>query len=164
MKKKATYFYDLEHSIASSLFSLFLIAMIVSFAVKRMVEGIIVSSVLAVIFLVIAAKGFSRIRLSEEGIETISVIGRRKITRWENVMEVGVIGTKVFPKASEDKRGRKFLYFSPKELDEDARFQLALKWPPSIPYTSYSKEKLETTALIWKKPISYYNTPDLIRE
>ena len=43
------------------------------------------------------------------------------------------------------------------ELDEDSRFNLALNWPPSIPYTSYGKEKLEKIAIIWKGRISYYN-------
>lgn len=157
MKRIMKSFFDAETAFLSAAFSFFMVIMLIAFCRIRMTAGIIVAAVLAVIFAVISVKNISRIIISEEIITVRPFLVGKKNYSWDEIREVGVIGTKVFPKSSSNKGGRKYIYFSPMELDEDGRFNLALKWPPKIPHTSFSDTKLEFVELIWGKPIIYYN-------
>ena len=154
-------FTDAETGFTSAAFAVFMCIMLISFCHLRMTAGIIVSAVLTAVFAVIAVLNLKRIVISEEKIEVRPLPGKAKVYTWADISEVGVIGTKVFPKTASNKGGRKYIYFSPKELDEDSRFDLALKWPPKIPYTSFSNAKLEAVSFIWQKEIAYYNTGDM---
>ena len=163
MTQSVKSFNDAITGFASAAFSIFMIILLVSFCHLQMIVGIVVSAILALVFAVITLRNVTRILISNEKIEVRPVLGKAKTYSWEEIKEVGVIGTKVFPKTSSNKGGRKYIYFSPEELDEDSRFDLAFKWPPKIPFTSYSKAKLDAVQLIWRKPLANYNAPDLIR-
>lgn len=153
-------FNDAVTGFAGAAFAIFMTILLVSFCRLQMTAGIIASAILIVAFTVISVRNFTRILISKDKIEVRPIMGKTRSYRWEDIKEVGVIGTKVFPKTSSNKGGRKYIYFSPEELDEDSRFDLALKWPPKIPYTSHSDGKLDAVMLIWRKPVAYYNTPD----
>ena len=87
-----------------------------------------------------------------------------KTYSWDQIKEVGVVGTKVFNGTGKNKKpGRRYIYFSPEELDEDSRFQMTLEWPPSreILYCIYTKYHAEYVQLLWQKPIATYNAGDL---
>ena len=163
MTQSVKSFNDAVTGLASAAFSIFMTILLVSFCHLQMIVGIVVSAILALVFAVITLRNVTRILISNEKIEVRPVLGKAKTYSWEEIKEVGVIGTKVFPKTSSNKGGRKYIYFSPEELDEDSRFDLAFKWPPKIPFTSYSKAKLDAVQLIWRKPLANYNAPDLIR-
>ena len=163
MTQSVKSFNDAITGFASAAFSIFMIILLVSFCHLQMIVGIVVSAILALVFAVITLRNVTRILISNEKIEVRPVLGKAKTYSWEEIKEVGVIGTKVFPKTSSNKGGRKYIYFSPEELDEDSRFDLAFKWPPKIPFTSYSKAKLDAVQLIWRKPLANYNAPDLIQ-
>jgi hypothetical protein len=81
---------------------------------------------------------------------------------WAMVQEVGVVGTKIF-KASDTKlQGERYIYLSPKKLDENERFQLALKWPPrNMVYFYYTKERMDQIQLIWDNVVDSYNAGDV---
>ncbi|MBO4716950.1 MAG: hypothetical protein J5599_03560 [Spirochaetales bacterium] len=163
MTQSVKSFNDAVTGFASATFSIFMTILLVSFCHLQMTVGIVVSAILALVFAVITLRNFTRILISKEKIEFRPILGKTRTYSWEEIKEVGVIGTKVFPKTSSNKGGRKYIYFSPEELDEDSRFDLAFKWPPKIPFTSYSKAKLDAVQLIWRKPLANYNAPDLIR-
>ena len=163
MTQSVKSFNDAVTGFASAAFSIVMTILLVSFCHLQMTVGIVVSAILALVFAVITLRNFTRILISKEKIEFRPILGKTRTYSWEEIKEVGVIGTKVFPKTSSNKGGRKYIYFSPEELDEDSRFDLAFKWPPKIPFTSYSKAKLDAVQLIWRKPLANYNAPDLIR-
>lgn len=160
MTETVNSFNDAVTGFAGAAFAIFMTILLVSFCRLQMTAGIIASAILIVAFTVISVRNFTRILISKDKIEVRPIMGKTRSYRWEDIKEVGVIGTKVFPKTSSNKGGRKYIYFSPEELDEDSRFDLALKWPPKIPYTSHSDAKLDAVMLIWRKPVAYYNTPD----
>ncbi len=161
MTWKVKSFNDAETCFISAAFTIFMIIMLISFCRLQMTAGIIISAILIVVFALISVRNLTRILISQENIEVRPLLGKTRIYSWHEIKEVGVIGTKLFPNTSSNKGGRKYIYFSSEELDENSRFKLALKWPPKIPYTSHSNAKLEAVALIWKKPISIYNAPDI---
>lgn len=157
MKRILKSFFDAETAFLSASFSFFMVIMLIAFCRIRMTSGIVVAAVLAAVFSVISIKNFTRIIISAEKITIEPFLVKKKNFSLDEIKEVGVIGTKVFPKSSSNNGGRKYIYFSPMELDEDGRFNLALKWPPKIPHTSFSDTKLEFVELIWGKPIIYYS-------
>jgi len=164
MNQSVKSYNDAVTGFASAAFTIFMTILLVSFCRLQMTIGIVVSAILVLIFAVITLRNFTRILISKENIEVKPILGKARSYSWEEIKEVGVIGTKVFPKTSSNKGGRKYIYFSPEELDEDSRFYLAFKWPPKIPFTSYSKAKLDAVQLIWRKPLAFYNASGLLRE
>lgn len=73
----------------------------------------------------------STLRISSQGIRKEFLFLPLKTLSWDEIAEVGVLGTKIFNGGSYRKKpGRRYIYFSEKELDDDARFKMALEWPP----------------------------------
>ena len=161
MKQNVHAFIDPEKGILGAAVAVFMSIMLAAFCFLQMVSGIVVSAILAAVFSAISIRNLSRILISVDRIKVRPLFGKSREYLWEDIKEVGVIGTRIFPKTTAQGSGRKYIYFSPESLNEDTRFNLALGWPPKIPYTSHSTEKLDAIALIWKKPIAYYNVPDL---
>lgn len=97
--------------------------------------------------------------------DSISAIRFGKTVRtvpWSNIAEMGVVGTKVFNRSNPDKTGNLYIYFSGQLLDEDARFQLALRWPPKEQlYMLYTKERMDSVRPLWFGKVQTYNTGKL---
>lgn len=87
------------------------------------------------------------------------IFGRTlKLVRWEDVAEVGVVGTKVFNKLTPDKTGAMYIYFSPKTLNEEERFQLALDFPPKdMLFLRHEKEREDIVQVLWNTKMVGYN-------
>ena len=94
--------------------------------------------------------------------EKISVYRFRRLVRelpWSEVAEMGVTGTKVFNQHNPAKTGPLYIYFSPVRLDEDSRFQMALKWPPRDQiYLLYLKERIDYIRPFYFGKVQQYNT------
>ncbi len=81
---------------------------------------------------------------------------------WTELAEMGVVGTKVFNKGNPDKTGNLYIYFSRAPLEEEERFQLALKWPPKEQlYLLYTKERMDAIRPLWFGKVQAYNTGKL---
>ena len=68
---------------------------------------------------------------------------------WTDIAEVGIAGTKVFHQKNSNHTGSIYLYFSPKSLSKDERFDLMLRWPPSknTPYMIFNKKRFTAVQL-----------------
>lgn len=83
---------------------------------------------------------------------------------WTDIAEVGIAGTKVFHQKNSNHTGSIYLYFSPKSLSEDERFDLMLRWPPSknTPYMIFNKKRFTAVQLLWGKEIQKFNIGDAL--
>jgi len=81
---------------------------------------------------------------------------------WNAVQEVGVIGTKIFKAEDTRFQGERYIYLSPKKLDEEERFRLAMKWPPKdMIYFYYSRERIDQVQMTWNNVVDTYNAGDV---
>lgn len=81
---------------------------------------------------------------------------------WTVIREVGVIGIKIFKGKDTGHHGERYIYLSPKRLDESERFQMAVKWPPrNMIYFYYTKERLDQVQTIWSNVVDTYNAGDV---
>jgi len=114
------------------------------------------------VYLVPAALSGMTVELNTEGVQQ-SLLGlplRR--WRWDEIAEIGVVGTKVFNPQHPEKTGALQLYFSRQALTEEQRFELALKWPPLDKiYMVYDQKRGFAVQLYWSGKIETYNTGDL---
>lgn len=102
------------------------------------------------------------IETSPEGVSQKRVGVPARTLAWPEVAEMGVVGTKVFNRGSPNKTGALYIYFSPVALDEESRFQLALKWPPKEQlYMLYLKERMDAVRPLWFGKVQAYNTGKL---
>lgn len=142
----------------------FLVCAVLSAAMVYIHELIsaFVFGIIALIFLYPAVIYGSVITIDSEGAScTFLGIPRKKIT-WDQVKEAGVIGTKVFNKSNQDKTGDMYLYFSPKELNDEERFALAMKWPPKdMVFLLHTRERTIWVQSVWSNKIHTYNTGKL---
>lgn len=123
----------------------------------------------AVIFLLVSLPylfmglwNFTVIVLSDQGVSRCFLGKTLKHFSWDEIREVGVTGTRVFNRRKKEKTGRIYLYFSPRILTEDDRFEMALRWPAfDKPYTLYDPEKVRELRQYWTGPIAEHNTGDL---
>lgn len=124
--------------------------------------GSLLCLLIALVFGGIAALYGATVTLTAQGVTRR--LGRWELgaVRWEELREVGVVGTKVFNRSDPKKYGRRFIYFSPERLDEDRRFRLALEWPPGrMLYLEYDKARLEAVQMFWNSDIAEYNCGDI---
>ena len=124
----------------------------------------IICALLAAVFAYIVFLYGSVIHLSAEGVRKEFLMIPIKTYSWDQIREVGVVGTRIFNGNGKNKKpGRRYIYFSPEELDEESRFQMTLEWPPSREtlYCIYTKYHAEYVQHLWQKPIASYNAGDL---
>ena len=89
----------------------------------------------------------------------------RRLT-WDEVKEIGVLGSRPPFKgqaAKVSKRAKKpgmlYFYLSTKELTEDEKFDLVLKWPPfHLCFFRYSQKRFETMQFFADREMKMYNT------
>lgn len=128
---------------------------------------------LSALFFLAAAAVFLLITVLYGAIVTIDIDGIHRSfwhipmqeIRWEQVKEVGVVGTRVFNNNDPKHTGTRYLYFSLRCMDDHARFRLALEWPPKeMLYLQYSRERLDVVRQFWFGPVESYNAGDLFFE
>ncbi len=109
----------------------------------------------------------STLRISSQGIRKEFLFLPLKTLSWDEIAEVGVLGTKIFNGGSYRKKpGRRYIYFSEKELDDDARFKMALEWPPRNGelFCIFTKDNYAHIEMLWGHAIEKYNAGDLYAE
>ena len=124
----------------------------------------IICALLAAVFAYIVFLYGSVIHLSAEGVRKEFLMIPIKTYSWDQIREVGVVGTRIFNGNGKNKKpGRRYIYFSPEELDEESRFQMTLEWPPrnGILYCVYSRYHIDEVQFFWAKPIAKYNAGDI---
>lgn len=85
-----------------------------------------------------------------------------KFQSWDEIQEVGVIGTKVFNKLTPEKTGYLYIYFSPKKMTQQDRFQLALNFPPKdMIFLIHSQEREDMVQAFQSTRLVGYNTGSL---
>ncbi len=134
-----------------------------SFCLGYVVPGIICFLLTAVFGYVIYLYG-SVLHFTAEGVRKEFLLIPVTAYSWDMIREIGVVGTKVFNGTGKNKKpGRRYIYISPEEMDEDSRFKMTLEWPPQngILYCIYTRQHIETIQYIWAKPIAKYNVGDI---
>lgn len=121
-----------------------------------------VFAAVAAVFVYVSVLYGSTLTLDETGLRR-SFFGLRLHTvPWSAVAEVGVVGLKVFNNNDPKRTGTLYLYFSPRALDKDSRFKLALEWPPrDMLYLCYTKDRAAAVRALWSGPIETFNAGDL---
>ena len=101
------------------------------------------------------------VRISAEGVERKSLLSGSLIVTWDDLKQVGILGTRAFPRSRMNRGGVKYIYFSRDVLNEEDLFRLILKWPSrDVPYVPYRRRNIDTVSLLWKGDIERYNTGD----
>ena len=136
-----------------------------------------------VLFLMVAALYGRVVHVGPSGVRW-TLLGRELRSRtWEQIGEIGVVGTRVFngnsgngPAAPSGQGGREglfgpakrssigtpYLYFSEEPLTEEQRFTLALKWPPrDMIFLRFTPERVAHVQSSSQKYVEHYNTGDL---
>ena len=86
-----------------------------------------------------------------------------KELRWDDIKEVGIVGTKVFNGKKNEKCGSLYLYFCKKGMNAEERFDMCLKWPPKeCIYLHFENKKFDYIQSKWNKKIVTYNVGNLI--
>ena len=114
--------------------------------------ALVLFSLFAAVFVVICVLYGSTLILDEQGLSLRFFGLPLRAMRWSEIAEVGVVGLKVFNNNDAKRTGTRYIYFSPRPLDKDARFRLALEWPPrDMLYLCYSKERLQAGTVAAKR-------------
>lgn len=132
------------------------------FQLGRPAAGI-VFTVIIMIFVYIAFLYGSVLKVSSNGVEKVFLFISLKSLTWDEIAEIGVVGTKIFNGGFFKKKpGRRYIYISEKELDGDSRFKMVLEWPPhnGIMYCIYNKENYEAFQFRWSNTIVKFNAGD----
>ena len=134
-----------------------------SFQLGYVLLGIVFALIAAVFIYIMVLYG-SVLHISAEGIRREFFIIPMKAYTWDQVREIGVVGTKVFNGTAKNRKtGRRYIYISPEEMDEGSRFKMTLEWPPrnGILYCIYSREHIDALQYFWSRPIVKYNAGDI---
>lgn len=117
--------------------------------------------IIAVIFAYLLIQNASMITVTDASI-TRSFLGlAKKSVSWSDIKELGLIGENIFSR-KKAKTGHKYIYFSPKKMNEKERFDMILKWPPKkMFYAEYEEKTLEYIMTIWGKELKSYNVEDM---
>lgn len=118
---------------------------------------------MCLIFLHMAARNAQKIEIGEKGIRRSGMFLKEKAMSWEEIKEIGVIGTKAFRRFNKNSAGALYLYVSDQEMDDAERFRMILDWPPKDKiFFIFSRERADQINLFYPGRIVTYNTGDLI--
>lgn len=134
-----------------------------SFRMGLALLGIVFTGIAAVFVYIMVLYG-SVLHLSAEGVRRKFLMFPMNAYSWSQIVEIGVVGTKVFNGTAKNKKtGRRYLYISPEEMDEESRFKMALEWPPQhgILYCVYSRKHVDAIQFFWSRPIARYNAGEI---
>jgi len=141
--------------------------------------------IFAVLFLLVAALYGRVVHIGPSGVRWTLLGKELRSQSWEQIGEIGVVGTKVFnstkPESSKPSKleqdsqeklfslgkrsriGTPYIYFSEEPLTDDQRFALALKWPPKgMIFLRFSPERVAQVQSSSQKYVEHYNTGDLM--
>ena len=118
--------------------------------------------VLYLLFTGVAVFYSSVVEVDKKGVRR-RMLGRTNWERrWDQIDEVGVLGTRVFHGSNAKNVGSLYFYFSDIRLDENARFEMALKWPPKKEcFLLFRYDWLRAIQMLWDSDIATYNVADL---
>ena len=117
------------------------------------------------VYIIAGLKNGCVVRVDKEGIRRIFP-NHTLYTKWEDIKEVGIAGTKVIKgnKNNGNRRnfGSVYIYFSKTAMNEDQLFNMCLEWPPKDTlYIRYSFRRAEAVQRYWMKNIKTYNVDGL---
>ena len=136
---------------------------------------------LGVVFILITAIYGRVVAVSAGGVRS-SLLGMSwKSLDWDQIGEIGVIGTRVFNNADPHQGagggkktartalynknpsiGTPYIYFSPYALTDEQRFRLALEWPPrGMIFLRFSPDRIEKVQQLSLREIVRYNVGNL---
>lgn len=126
--------------------------------------SVYIFGLLAFIFGYIGLMAGCILHVDESGLHKTLLGLKLQSFSWANVAEVGVAGAKVFNQSNPKRTGSLYIYFSPKVLTENERFDLMLRWPPSknTPYMIFNKQRLAAVQFLWGKEIQTFNVGDAL--
>lgn len=115
--------------------------------------------VIAAVFCIVATIYGAKIRISDEGIARINILGREtRHLSWQDIQEIGVAGTSVFRKDDTKHPGTLYIYFSEEVMTDQDRFNLMLSFPPRDRlFLTYSEERIRAIQLRWNRKIESYH-------
>lgn len=137
----------------------FLLLSIVCFF-ERLLPGAIFCLVLVAFYFYELSNWAAIIEISSDRVR-LSFPGRKRIVLTsEEIEEVGIV--EILPTNKRLKirknHGFRYIYFSPLSMDNEARFNLCLQWPPrDIPCIAYSEKALEAAKKLYSGEIVLYN-------
>lgn len=116
----------------------------------------------ALVFVWVGVLYGSVLTLDAQGLSLRFCGVRLRAMRWSEVAEVGVVGLKVFNNNDPKRTGTRYIYFSPRRLDKDSRFRLALEWPPrDMLYLCYTRERLTAVQSLQSGTVEAFNAGDI---
>ncbi|MCH1982043.1 hypothetical protein MCG98_05635 [Ruminococcus sp. OA3] len=103
------------------------------------------------------------VTVNEDGVRLHALGITLKKFRWDDIKEVGIAGTKVFNRKKKEKCGSVYFYFCKKEMNDEERFDMCLKWPPTACiYLHFDNRKFDYIQSKWNKKIVTYNVGNLM--
>ena len=142
---------------------LFLLALSVSMIVYKLVAAGLLFLALAVFAAHSLAAYGATVRVDDKGVSKSFLGLFRRSLRWEEIGEVGMAGSRVFTHGRPTKVGTLYLYVSPKQLDDDRRFAMMLKWPDlSSILMRYTVKRVAALQNWWVEELVQYNTGRLM--
>lgn len=146
-------------SVATSLTS-FLLA--ISMLLINRLGSFLLFLIIAIVFLAVALINGSKLTIDDKGVRR-TLFGKTLYQySWEEIAEVGVIGTKVFRNDDKKDVGSRHLYFSREVLTDEERFRMVLQWPPRNKlYMLYNTERLSAVQSYWSGKIETYKAGDV---
>lgn len=160
-KQKNIFIQDPLKAVLSAAAAVFFLLYAFYYLREGLLPGVLVFGVFGMVFLVLFLQSTRTLTISDAGVVYRTTLRRKKLFSWEDIREVGVLGSSFFPSGRLTGINRKFLYFSMSPLDEDGRFDLLLHWPsPSIPYVIFTGKCYDLLRSCWKGNIILYNTEE----
>lgn len=115
----------------------------------------------SLLYILVAGKNGATVRFSETGIALYVGLWCVRSRKWEDIKEIGVLGTKAFASPKAKKHGNLYIYFSERKMTEVERFELCLKWPPKkMIYHGYSITIKDLLEKYWQKEVVLYNASE----
>lgn len=152
------YYVHAGKAIVSALCFLLLLFVCICFGASGAWIPCVISMLLSILFLAILFTYGARVHMNETGIRCRQFPFQKKEFQWQDLQEVGILGTHVFGSERAKHRGEKFIYFSPSKYTEDDRFRMCLKWPPKdIIYMQYKQPRIQAVKKHWSEEVLLYN-------
>jgi TM2 domain-containing membrane protein YozV len=157
MEKFRCMVHPAKFSISLGTFLLLLILGISQTAIGHTAAGLVLI-ILCIPFFLIQMLYGSVVRFSDEKIiQSYLGITIRQVN-WSDILEVGVIGTRIFNKKHPEKTGSVYIYFSRETLTDEQRFKMSLEWPPLQKiFICYTEKHFEQIQMIWSKNVPSFN-------
>lgn len=153
---------DMGRLVISALTSILFLFLAIFFGSRSFWFPAAVCVVFFAIYAVLAFRNGQIVRISPESVELRLFSVPRNSFGWNEIQEVGVAGTKILNAANTNRTGAKYIYFSPRMMTEEERFNMCLKWPPKdVIYIRYNAERIDRVMKRWKKEVVLYNTGKL---